>query len=74
MSNAEQEQAAGPFQQVLPVFLAVIGFFILGFFIYFFRAAFSSVSDLTEFLAAAKMAASGHGAQLFGAKAIDNRQ
>ncbi len=52
-------------KQLIPIVLAVLGVATVGFLVVVSRGAFASVSDLPEFMAAAKMAASGHGSEIY---------
>ena len=65
MASPANPQDSGTIWRSLSVFAAVIGVLTFCIFLYQFRLASSSISDLIEFLAAAKMAAAGHGAEIY---------
>jgi hypothetical protein len=52
-------------KQWMPVLLAALGVLTLGFLVLAARGAFSTISDLPEFMAAAKMTAAGSGSQIY---------
>jgi Glycosyltransferase family 87 len=52
-------------KQWMPVLLAVLGVLTLSFLVMAARDAFSTISDLPEFMAAAKMTAAGSGSQIY---------